>query len=153
MPQALLVVAVGIAAGAAVAASMQPSAAQTDYSTNINTSGVNAEKPVVYGQAKTGAHKVFSEVVRSNSGDNDLLTVIYSLGEGPVHAINQLYIDDLPLFNNERDYTTGTIGQSDINYEFGRHVQVQVSNGEPEGFRFAMAEQNSDGRLNQITST
>nr|WP_075519064.1 hypothetical protein [Moritella viscosa]SHO17788.1 Fibronectin type III domain protein [Moritella viscosa] len=152
MPQALLVVAVGIAAGAAVAASMQPSAAQTDYSTSINTSGVNAEKPVTYGQAKTGAHKVFSEVVRSDSGDNDLLTVIYSLGEGPVHAINQLYIDDLPLFNNERDYTIGTIGQSDINYEFRRHVQVQVSNGAPEGYRFTMAEQNSDGRW-KSTST
>lgn len=146
MPVPLIVLAVGVAAGAMVSASMQPGAAQTDYSTSINTSGVNAEKPVTYGQAKAGAHKVFSEVVRSDSGDNDLLTVIYSLGEGPVHAINQLYIDDLPLFSNERDYTSGTIGQTDIHANFKSHVQVQISNGAPEGYRFTMAEQNSDGR-------
>ncbi|MFM2580647.1 DUF1983 domain-containing protein [Vibrio fortis] len=120
---------------------------QADYATKLNTDSSQNDVPVIYGRSGAiGAHRVFKEVVNSGK-DNDLLTVIYTLGEGEIHAIEQLYIDNQPLFKNERNYKNGTIGQNDLADNFKNHVQVQISTGsETNPFRFSMAEQNSDGR-------
>ncbi|MGI2107326.1 phage tail tip fiber protein [Shewanella frigidimarina] len=137
-----------ITAGAVVAITQQPAMQQSDYSVGINTSGTDVEIPVCYGLSKTGCHRVFDEPVMTKDG-NDTLTVVYSFSEGPVHSIQQIYIDELPLFLVEKDYTTGTIGQLEISSVFNQHVQVQFSNGERGGYRYLMAEENSDGKWDE----
>ncbi|HFG2086425.1 TPA: hypothetical protein ACGF4X_001222 [Vibrio cholerae] len=138
--------AIAMVAGAVIAASVQPGVQSSDYATQLNTQGTQNDVPVIYGQSMTGAHRVFEEIV--NSGDsNDMATFIYIFGEGEIHAFNQIYIDDVPLFNQELDYKNGTIGQDAISGDFNSHVQVQLSTGsETNPFFFTMAEQNSDGR-------
>ncbi|EOX3336960.1 hypothetical protein [Vibrio cholerae] len=138
--------AIAMVAGAVIAASMQPGVQSSDYATQLNTQGTQNDVPVIYGQSMTGAHRVFDEIVNSGNS-NDMATFIYIFGEGEIHAFNQIYIDDVPLFNRELDYKNGTIGQDAISGDFSNHVQVQLSTGsETNPFFFTMAEQNSDGR-------
>ncbi|HHG3401374.1 TPA: DUF1983 domain-containing protein [Vibrio parahaemolyticus] len=146
MPQAIPF-AIAMVAGAVIAASMAPSLATSDYATKLNSSGSQTEIPVIYGETGgVGAHRIFKEIVSTSDG-NDTATFIYTLGEGEIHAINQIYIDDLPLFATEKDYKNGTIGAGDISHHFRQHVQLQISTGsETSPFFFSMAKENSDGR-------
>ena len=85
--------AVGLAIGAAtmfVAGSLAPDMPDikaNDFGAQINSSGANTAIPVVYGKTRTGATRIYHEVV-----DQEYLMLVYSLAEGEIEGIEQVYL-------------------------------------------------------------
>lgn len=123
--------AVGLAIGAATAfvagslAPDMPDVKANDFGAQINSSGADTTIPVIYGKTRTGATRIYHEVV-----DDEYLLLVYSLAEGEIEGIEQIYLDGKELFTGiSGAIQSGTIGQANITDKFRDHVQVQVTNG------------------------
>ncbi|QBX71567.1 DUF1983 domain-containing protein [Aeromonas hydrophila] len=67
----------------------------SDSGTSITRKGKDDPKIVPFGKSIIPATKVFTNV---NDNNRRWLTEIFSLGHGPLKSINQIYIDEQPLF-------------------------------------------------------
>ncbi|WP_273761238.1 phage tail tip fiber protein [Aeromonas hydrophila] len=67
----------------------------SDSGTSITRKGKDDPKIVPLGRSIVPATKVFTNV---NDNNRRWLTEIFSLGHGPLKSINQIYIDEQPLF-------------------------------------------------------
>lgn len=68
----------------------------SDSGTSITRKGKDDPKIIPMGRSIIPATKVFTNV---NDNNRRWLTEIFSLGHGPLKSINQIYIDEQPLFN------------------------------------------------------
>lgn len=67
----------------------------TDSGVSISRKGKDDPKIIPFGKSIIPATKVFSNVADNN---RKWLTEVFSLGHGPLKSINQIYIDEQPLF-------------------------------------------------------
>lgn len=71
----------------------QISAGQFTQGILLNKAGNAAPLPVIYGRRRVGGLRVFTEVSGEN---NEYLHLVLALAEGPVAAINTVYLNDVP---------------------------------------------------------
>jgi hypothetical protein len=106
--------------------------------------------PVVYGEAIVDGLKIFEERVKVEG--EEYYSLVYVLAEGPIHAFNQIRLNEINLFNREMNVKSGVVGQADLNAKFKDHVQVVLVNGEDAGQRVTMIEQNSNNKWKQTAT-
>lgn len=70
---------------------------------NDNTTGTVQDIPVVYGRSKVGGIRVPIMSRVSSNKENSYLYMIYILCEGPIDAIEQIYIDNEPIESSKFD--------------------------------------------------
>ena len=89
--------------------------------------------PVSYGQNIVDGLKIYEEHLVINNNEQYYL-MVYVLASGPIHAFNEIELDEKPLFNvSGKDYKSGVIGKADLTTEYRDHVQVELWNGELAG--------------------
>ncbi|MFM5339414.1 DUF1983 domain-containing protein [Aeromonas veronii] len=72
----------------------------------------------------------FLKTQKGGDTDSSYCTFIYTFGEGPINAYNQLYIDDKPVFVRPMSITRGIVGYADIAENFRNHIQLEFSEGD-----------------------
>ena len=73
--------------------------------TLLNKSANNAPIPVIYGFRKVGGVRSF---VGTSGADNTYLWVVLTISEGEIHAIDDIYIDDV-LLNSSSKHWSNTV--------------------------------------------
>ncbi|MBS4707295.1 DUF1983 domain-containing protein [Aeromonas caviae] len=135
-----------------------------DSGVEIPDAGANKSKDIVYGQSRIQCNKVFERVGKegynqwwknlknqhgqeyvpvpvTETREGDWLTYVVDIGEGPMNALKQIYINGSPALNGnwanyikQVDAQCGTIGRDMIEERFNKHVQIQFNLGQNEFF-------------------
>ena len=93
-----------VAAGAAVyAMTLDAPAGQEaeDVGNKVQKRGTNAGRDLVYGQCIVDSVNVYNNVYNR---DSTYMVNVFTLGVGPIQAINQVYIDDTPVLTQENRF-------------------------------------------------
>ena len=104
-------------------------ATQQNQGVTLNTQGTDTNIPVLYGRRKLGGNRVFI----STAGDNNkYLYMAIVLAEGPVDALEKLYIDDQLVFDGNLSTTTvtkptDTKYRDRVSFQFFRGTSEQTS--------------------------
>lgn len=119
---------IGAYAGSQLLGSMIPdmpddltSQAQTALS---NTQGATNPIPVVYGKRRVGGNPIFYHVSGTN---NEYLHIVYVIAEGEIQNIQQIYLNNDPLYVNRFDIWFGAARV--FNPKYGSTVRVKLYNG------------------------
>lgn len=81
----------------------QGSASDQTRGVLLTKRGTNVDIPVIYGQRRVGGRIIYAETKGDN---NQFLYVIYVIGEGEIHKISSIYVDDVKLPNQNPAFTT-----------------------------------------------
>ena len=81
----------------------QGSASDQTRGVLLTKRGTNVDIPVIYGQRRVGGRIIFAE---TKGTDNQYLYVVYVIGEGEIHKISSIYVDDVKLPNANPSFNT-----------------------------------------------
>lgn len=81
----------------------QGSASDQTRGVLLTKRGTNVDIPVIYGQRRVGGRIIYAETKGDN---NQYLYVIYVIGEGEIHKISSIYVDDVKLPNANPSFET-----------------------------------------------
>jgi hypothetical protein len=116
---------VATATGKALGLGKQPSAPQSFDSTSrgalLNTASTIDQIPVIYGTRRVGGTRIFTEL---SGPSNGWLNLVYAIGEGPVSAIDSVYLDNELTTAARFNDSNGTNHVITVNKHLGEDDQV-----------------------------
>lgn len=143
----LIVVSAALSVASAIySASLVGNMDQDDPGTTVTKTGTTSTKNPVYGKCRVGSVNVYNNVVDSS---NQFLVSAFSLGIGPMEAIHQVYIDDIPTIP-ESSYATDPNGDNQqlifdgVGDFANQNVKVQVRSGLNTEIPLGLVMDNSD---------
>ncbi|MBW3732450.1 MULTISPECIES: phage tail tip fiber protein [Aeromonas] len=114
---------------------------QDDSGVELADAGAAQEINFVYGRSRVQCNKVFEDVARqgqSEVSEGDWLSVVAVAGQGPFHALKQIYVNGTPVLKDSwkqfNAASCGVIGKEHIEDRFSGHVQIQFNMGEKDYF-------------------
>ena len=92
-----------------------------------NTPSNTAPIPVIYGERRIGGTPIYYQVTGDN---NEYLHIVLLLCEGEIESIEQVYLNDEPIFQTEtREYTQYTSSvEANIAYLFAGDIKQKFKN-------------------------
>ena len=124
-------VVVATAVTAAYIGNKMPSLPSTLESTGAkalsNTPSSTAAIPVIYGERRIGGTPVYYQVTGAN---NEYLHIVLVLCEGEIDSIEQVYLNDEPVFETETRTFTQTVStvEADIGYIMAGDLKTKFKN-------------------------
>jgi len=91
----------------------QAGAGRQDPGMLVNKNSNNDPIPIVYGERRVGATRTFMRSAGADgaSGSNEYLHIVYTICEGPIEDITEVYFNDLLIFKKS------AIGASDPDFD------------------------------------
>lgn len=118
----------------------KPSFDQSDTGSVANRKGKDDPRLVAFGNCLVPGSMVYKNV---NDYDKKWIVHNFSLGHGPLKAINQVYIDEQPIFSGEQDRSEQWLKAN--NEGFG-NVQIGVRRGNLSNQTWPKIIENGDGQ-------
>ncbi|WP_412705022.1 hypothetical protein Aerorivi_02416 [Aeromonas rivipollensis] len=118
----------------------KPSFDQSDTGSVANRKGKDDPRLVAFGKCLVPGSMVYKNV---NDYDKKWIVHNFSLGHGPLKAINQVYIDEQPIFSGEQDRSEQWLKAN--NEGFG-NVQLGIRRGNLSNQTWPKIIENGDGQ-------
>jgi hypothetical protein len=128
-----LLISVAISVGTSMLVSKNlKTPSQNDTGTKIKRTGTRASRNIPYGLARMQAVPVYKNVQDSNNANR---LDIFSCGIGPVHAIRQVFVDEVAVITaadytqDHTDPTSGRFSSGSLINGFEKQCELQIRQG------------------------